>query len=47
MKYSECVCIALDINCEIGMRRIAIACPALQYFSTLSHEGHDFRIKSY
>ena len=25
----------------------SVACPAVQYFSTLSHKRHDFRVKSY
>ena len=44
--YSECVSIALVIQHAKRMRRItlpSVVCPALQYFSTLSHKRDDFR----
>jgi hypothetical protein len=46
--YSECVFVALDIQREMRMRRVvfpSVACPVLQYFSTLSHKRHDFTKK--
>jgi len=39
------VFLALDIQHAMRMGRIIlppVACPALQYFSTLSHKRHDF-----
>jgi hypothetical protein len=49
IKYYECVFAALVIHMEIAsfLRRIMspVACPALPYFSTLSHKRHDFQKK--
>ena len=44
--YSECVPVALGIQRTMRMRRItssSVACPNVQYFSTLSHKRHNFR----
>ena len=40
-----CVCVAVVIHYAMRMRRItsSVAGLALLYFSTLSHEQHDFR----
>ena len=43
-----CVCVALVIQQAERMRRIilpSVACPYLQYFSTLSHKQHGLREK--
>jgi hypothetical protein len=47
--YSECVSVDLFIQHAERMRHtvlLSVACPALHYFSTLSHKRHHFR-KSY
>jgi len=38
------VCLALVMQYSMRMRHIVIslACPAVRYFSTLSHKRHDF-----
>ena len=41
--YYECVFVALSIQHAFRMHRVT--CPALQYFSTLSHKWYDFRKK--
>ena len=44
--YSECVSVALGIRHAVRLRRFilsALACRALQYFTTLSHKRNDFR----
>ena len=43
--YSECEFVALRMQHATRMRRIILSlltCPALLYFSTLSHERHDY-----
>jgi hypothetical protein len=44
--YCECVSVALNNQHSVTMIHIILssaACPALQYFPTLSHKLHDFR----
>ena len=46
--YSECVYVVLLIQHAMRMRYTmsSMACPALQYYSTLSYKRHEFRGKS-
>jgi hypothetical protein len=45
--YSECVFVALAIQHECACAvLLSVACPAVRYFSTLSHKRHDFRKKN-
>jgi hypothetical protein len=46
--YTECGFVALVIQHAVRMRHLpSVPCPALQYFTTLSHKWHDFGNKSY
>jgi hypothetical protein len=45
--HSACVSVAFGIQHAMYMRHffLSVICPAVQYFSTFSHIGHDFRGK--
>ena len=48
IRYSECLSVVLVIQHAKRMLHVILSpvtCPALQYFSTLSHKRHDFRKK--
>jgi len=45
-KYYDCVSVAIAMKHAERLGRIilfSVGCPALPYFSKLSHERHDFR----
>jgi hypothetical protein len=47
--YYECVFVAVGIQHAMSMHRIilpSVACPAVQYFCTLSHKQHNYRKKN-
>ena len=45
--YPECVAVALGIHQAMSVHQLpSVACPAVQYFSTLSHRRHDFLKKT-
>ena len=41
IKQPVCVCVFVALGIQHEMRMLHVACPNLQYFSTLSHERQD------